>query len=284
MWRQQLRRATVSLSLAVALALAVGCSGATGERTDDPVTALSPSQMNALLAAVASDAIYPQVQGIGVNVTGSGEVVVVPDIAVLSMGVEGRGSTVAAARAVAANAMDGVIEALRANSVADRDIVTQYFSIQPEYVYVQITEDPDAVGGVVQRTEQRLIGYRVANTILSKVRNLAALGAIIDGSVEAGGDAVRVNGITFTLDDPAAAARQARGLAVADAVAKATLMVTDGGAQLGKLAFISETSSIYPKKEITPPSRDEGLAGGPSVISPGEMSVMVTVHAIWAIE
>ena len=127
-------------------------------------------------------------QSSGIWVNGEGSVTVVPDVAVLSLGVETQAATVAQAQAQAAEAMDVVMTELENWGINESDIKTQYYSIYPVKRY--------------NNGQEFLIGYRVTNTVTAKVRQVDDTGAIIDTVVRAGGDTIRINNIYFTVDDP----------------------------------------------------------------------------------
>ncbi len=74
-------------------------------------------------------------QNNGIWVTGVGKVTVTPDVAVVTLGVQAQASTVADAQQQTAKAMADVMAALEGNSVAVKDIATQYFNITPVYSY-----------------------------------------------------------------------------------------------------------------------------------------------------
>jgi len=116
-------------------------------------------------------------QNIGIWVTGVGEIPVVPDIAMLSIGVQAQKDTVAEAQQAAAGAMNGVMDVLDSYNIAEADIQTQQFSIQPVYRWTE--------------NEQILVGYNVTNIITVKIRNIDDAGSIIDAAVTAGGDYAR---------------------------------------------------------------------------------------------
>ena len=104
--------------------------------------------------------------------------------------------------------MDAVIASLGINGVAGDDIRTTHFSIQPVTVY---EEGP--------RGDQtpKIVGYRVSNFATARIRDLSAVGGIIDAAAAAGGDAVRINGIGLAVDDPQPLEVEARKLALEDA-------------------------------------------------------------------
>ena len=125
----------------------------------------------------------------GISVNGVGSVTVALDIAVLSIGVEARWSTVAEARQKAARALAAVRASLKRNGVDDKDIRTQGLSIRPAY-----SSRPT--------TTPQIIGYVTTNSVAVKVRNLDNASKVLDDAVEAGGDETRVIGISFAVDKP----------------------------------------------------------------------------------
>ena len=205
-----------------------------------------------------------------ISVSGTGEVQAEPDIATVSTGVEVQADTVAEARAGAADAADAVIAALRANGVEDSDIRTVDFAIHPRYDYSGETP--------------RIVGYVVFNNVLVTVRDVEGVGALIDAVAEAGGDAVRFNGISFSHEDPAALAEQARALAIEDARAKAEQLAELTGVTLGPVLSVVETSWAAP---LLGQARGMEFAMADSAatsIQPGTSAVTVTVQAAWEVE
>ncbi len=205
----------------------------------------------------------------GIWVTGQGKVTVVPDVAILSLGVEAQASTVEQATNQAAAAMDRVMATLEANGVADRDIETQWFNIYP------VTRWTDY--------EEVLVGYRVTNMATVKIRDVEAVGGIIDAVARAGGDLTRIHGVSFTVDDPSLYYDQARAEAVADAIAKARQLATLAGVGLGQPFYISESGGFVPVYY------DYGIAmleasGASTPISPGETEITITVSMAFAIQ
>ena len=207
----------------------------------------------------------------GVWVTGDGEVTVVPDVAILSLGVEAQAITVQQAMDEAAIAMDQVMAALRANGVAERDIQTQWFNIYP-------------VRDWIDEGREILIGYRVSNTVSAKIRDVAATGSIIDRVAEAGGDSTRIQGVTFTVDDPSQYHSEARAKAMADAKAKAQQLADLAGVDLGRPFYISESGGFVPIYRDYGYGMLEAGAVPPTPISPGETEVTLTIQMAFAID
>lgn len=168
-----------------------------------------------------------------INVTGEGEAAIAPDMAIVTLAVLREAETARAALDANNEAMADVIAAMKEAGIADRDLQTAGLSIQPRYVY------PENGQG-----EPRITGYQVANTLTLRVRELSALGSIIDRSVTLG---VNQGGdITFTNDDPAAATSEARRRAVEDALQRAQTLAEAAGVELGEIVTISERTEASP--------------------------------------
>lgn len=206
-----------------------------------------------------------------IHVVGSGSVVAEPDIATLNLGVSVEKKTVAEAREAAAAAMTAVIAALKANGIAENDIRTERFSIYPQYDYTD--------NGRVLR------GYRVNNTVSTKVRELENLSGVIDGAAEAGGDIIVVNSIQFMIEDPTPLQAQARGLAVKDAEAKAQTLADASGVKLGKPVAITETTSGGPPPIAFAKAEEfaADTAHSSTPIEAGELTVIVNVTVVYEI-
>jgi uncharacterized protein YggE len=206
----------------------------------------------------------------GIWVSGTGEVTAAPDIAVLRLGIEAQAGTVAQAQSEAAEAMEAVMEALDDNGVDEKDIQTQYFSID------QITRWDD--------DEIIVIGYRVTNMVTAKIREIDDTGTIIDAVAIAGGDLTRVNSISFSIDDATVYYEEAREEAMADAKAKAEQLAELAGVELGKPTYISEGTIYYPvdyrDAGAMVPAAEEGYT---TPISPGEMELSLTVQVVYEI-
>ena len=208
-----------------------------------------------------------------------GRLPVAPDLALLNLGVEAMADTVADARTDAATAMAAVIAALKANGIADADIQTSYFNISPEYTYREVTTGDSRYG------EQMLVGYRVTNNVTAKVRDLDSVGATIDATAEAGGNAARIQNIRFTVEDSSAAQLQARENAVKDALDKADHFASLAGVNRGSLLSISESGGGAPVTRsfgLDSAMMFESAASTP--ISAGELEIAIYVQAVFAIE
>ena len=268
---KKVRSGLVVAGLAALALVAAAC--ADGTTADGTTGGLNAAQIESLARSLG---VSTSVLGgnTGIHVSGAGTASATPDIAVLSLGVEGQARTVAEANAIAADAIAAVLAVLRGSGIDDEDMETQHFSIQPQYSFDRNT-------GV-----QTLTGYRVTNSLVVTLRDLDAVGSIIDAAAAAGGDATRINSIGFRVEDGVALEAEARQLALEDAVAKADLFAEATGVSRGKLVFITESSFQQFARAESALSFDGGFsaATAPTEILAGDFDVRVNVQAVFSID
>ena len=197
-----------------------------------------------------------------ISVTGEGEVTVVPDICILSLGIEAQDKEVAKAQAVAAGAMNDVMTMLGEKGILEKDIQTSDYSIDPVW------------------EERKIVAYRVKNMVKVKIRDVDRIGEIIDATAKAGGDLTRIEGIRFGVDDPKPYYEEARRKAVCDAREKAEQLAELNGVKLGEPISVSESGGYVSSSKGY--YRTMEVAGAPP-ISPGEMEIKLTVDITYAI-
>ena len=232
----------------------------------------------ALAAALAAPAFAQQVTvtpGI-ITIEGLGEVVAKPDMAIVTSGVTSQGAT--ARDALTANTADmaKLIETLKAAGIADRDIQTSGFSVSPNYVY---SNEVDANG---YSKPPRINGYIVSNQVTIRVRDLTALGTILDQSVTVGANTV--NGVSFSVADPANLYTEARKKAFADARAKAELYAEAAGVELGDIAAITETQGYGVPQPYMMREMAAADMAAPVPVQAGELSFTINVTVSWQLD
>ncbi|MFA7248965.1 MAG: SIMPL domain-containing protein [Dehalococcoidia bacterium] len=206
----------------------------------------------------------------GIAVAGIGSVWVTPDVARLSIGVSSTARTVADARSQAANAMQAVQNALTEQGVEGKDIQTQYFNISPQY-------------SSVPGSQPTITGYVVSNQVQVTVRNIDSVSEVLDTAVAAGGNAVRVNGISFTVDQPARYMDQAREAAVKDALSRATVLARAAGVSVGRPRSIVESGGNVPIPVAPRAAAPSAMDGAPTPVSPGEQQIQVSVSIVYEV-
>jgi len=258
------------LIAAIAVLGTLGCTS--NEASPSKETVASPPILTEELRAMAG-VLGNSSQQAGIWVNGQGKVSVVPDLVNLSLGIEAQATTIAEARSQAAEAMDKVMATLKAGGIAEKDIRTSRFSIYPITKWDRETE------------EEKRVGFRVTNMVNAEIRELEKVGQIIDSVAEAGGDLTRIQGISFTVEDPTIHQSQAREKAFADANAKAQQLAGLAGVTLGKVTYLTESSGYASPRiegQVFLERADAGSA--PTSISPGEQEIGVSVQVGYGIE
>lgn len=176
-----------------------------------------------------------------ITVLGTGEVLAKPDIGQFSFGVQADGADAGSAQNASAAAMNAILGALSDAGVADTDIKTTNYSLNPKYR----TEDRVcAYGTYCPPGEQILDGYQVLQTVEVKVRDLASAGTLLTRVGELG--ATNVSGLSFTIDDDEALKAEARTKAVANAKEKAAAQAADLGVRIVRMTGFWEDEGPYP--------------------------------------
>lgn len=204
----------------------------------------------------------------GMTLVGVGEVRARPDLAVVRIGVVSQAATARAALDDNNKSMLEIMAALEAQGVAERDVQTSQFSVQPRYRH-----DPE------NQLPPRIDGYEVSNQLAVIIRDLDRLGAVLDLAVSVGSN--QILGVEFSLADPEPRRDEARRLAVEDALRKARLYAAAAGIELGSIRAIAEQSRERPPQPLY---RQMEMAADASVpIAAGEQAVEVEVTIRWDI-
>jgi len=200
-----------------------------------------------------------------ITVTAMGRVAVRPDVVLVTLGAETRASTLAEATADVGRRMGEALARVKALGVAENDITTVVYAVDP--IAAPRRSDDEA---------PRIVGYRVANVVRLRLRDLAAAGRIVDAAIAAGANTV--SALQFTLDGPARAESEARVFAVRAAAAKAREIADSAGVRLGELVWISESAPIRPVPRAAMATQ---VAPGP--VEPGQLEIVVGIEARYRI-
>ena len=201
-----------------------------------------------------------------ISVTGEGVVEAAPDIATISLGVTTEAPTAAAAMAAHSAALAAVLDRLRAAGVADRDLQTSNLTLNPNWVGYDSGKAP------------KISAYTASNMLTVRVRALASLGTVLDSAITDGANTL--NGVTFGVAEPRPALDEARKKAVADAIARATLLVGAAGAKLGPILSITESSDFAPM----PVFAMESDAAKSVPVAGGEVGLTASVTVVFEIK
>jgi uncharacterized protein YggE len=212
------------------------------------------------LAQAVQPSFAQPVTGTRLDISATGEVTRVPDIAVISAGVVTRSPTAVAALADNAARMERVRAALKRAGIADRDIQTSNVSLNPDYRYAE-NQPP------------QLTGYNATNTVNVRFRDIRATGRILDALVAEGAN--QINGPSLTIDKPETALDEARAKAIANGRARAEIYARSLGMRVVRLLSVSESSGFSGPMPMV--RGDIAQRSAKTEIVPGEQQLQVSV-------
>ena len=206
-------------------------------------------------------------------VSGEAKSTVAPDLAILTLGVAETRKSAREALDASNKSMADVLKALKSDGIADKDLQTSAFSIQPQYSYPD-SQDNNPKPPV-------LTGYTVSNLLTVRVRDISKLGGVLDSSVTLG---VNEGGdIRFTNDNPDKVIDAARKNAMKNAMAKAETLADSAGVKLGRIVEITENMQQPEPMPVARMSMAKEAADAVPITG-GENSYSVTVNVTYAIK
>jgi uncharacterized protein YggE len=155
-----------------------------------------------------------------------------------------------------------VIDVLHDAGVADDDIQTSDLSVQPVF-------DDD----------NHVTGYEATNTVTARIRDLGKAGSIIDAAAAKAGDTIRVQGITFSIDDDSKLLAPARTKATMRAPAQAEQLAGSAGVEVGDVQSIRESTGSVPVAY----SGDAAARASETPVQPGSETLSVSATVVFTI-
>ncbi len=219
-----------------------------------------------LMGQAASPAPTP---GSTIVVTGRAERKIPADRASISIAVETRGPTAAAAAFDNARLQKAVLQALRGAGVQDAQLSSAGYSVEPNW-------REDDRGRPSKRD-----GYVAENSIYVEVTELDRIGVFIDAALAAG--ATNVGGVQFTATNTEEARRAVLAAAIINARGDAETMAKAAGGTLGRLIEVSTERFDPSPRMLLQEVRVTGPGGGPTEIAPREIEVSVIVATRWSL-
>jgi hypothetical protein len=217
-------------------------------------------------ALIATDAIMPvamiaqEMPKAQITVVGEASIALAPDLARVRAGVISEGKTAREASENNRKVMADVVGAIKGVGVAEKDIQTSRYSIQPVYDQARPVPGP-------------FKGFQASNNVIVKFRDLERIGELIDRVVAAGANSM--GGVEFSVAEPGKALDSARAEAFADARRKAELYAKTAGVALGRAVSIAEQSSGF--QPVAMYARAAIAQGGETPIVSGEITLHATV-------
>lgn len=218
-----------------------------------------------------------------ITVSGTGDVLAIPDVGTFSFTVDEKTKTVTDAQNAASTKVNNVISAIKAMGVADVDIQTDSYNSNPTYQYntypcPQPLSDGSSVSSDVSSAiiypcsqgKNVLTGYEVSQSVSVKIRKTADAGAILTkvGSFNVS----YISGLNFVVDNIDLVQAQARDKAIADAKAKAEVLAKSLGVSLDKVISFNESGTMPVYYGAMDTASIKGMGGG-TVATPPQLPV-----------
>ena len=253
-WKSAVAAAGGAAVAAVAvIALSNGSTGPAGATVPPDTT--TPGQSGAEDTATRS-----------ITVTGHGTVTVVPDIATLNAGVQATAPTaVEALDTVATNSQD-LVATLTGLGIAEEDIQTSGLNLFPTF-------DSDG---------REITGYQASTSVNVTIRDVEAVGGVIDGLEGFVGEELTLGGISFGYDDPEAVLGDARSAAIENARTRAEQYATAAGAEVGEILRIVEGSTPQVFRDAGFAAEDAAAAS--VAIEPGTQDLAADVTVVFEMD
>lgn len=163
-----------------------------------------------------------------IQVSGSAVVKVIPDLVTIQLGVTSNATTPQSVYDQNTMAMKRVTAAVRTLGVADKDISTDYYIIQPVY------QNYDSLD---------IKGYRIHNTVVVNLKDVSKVSQVLAAALSAGAN--EVVDVQFKTTQLRQHRDEARELAMQAAQEKARDLASAANAQPGCVLTIDENSWSY---------------------------------------
>lgn len=162
--------------------------------------------------------------GAKITVSGTGEIRVNADTAVVSVGVFAQDKDAIRAQSKANEIIAAIRQALTEAGISAEDINTGYINLYANYDYRGDT--------------QEITGYNANSTLAVRVTDMAKVGSVIDTAFGAGANTL--DGVSFSVTDAAEAREAALRAAVENARAKADILADAAGLNITGIEAIQD--------------------------------------------
>lgn len=223
----------------------------------------------ACLTALAAYPVHAETPP-SITVEGHGEAQGKPDIATITLGIVTQGKTSAEAMEANAKIASGLLTQLRERGIADRDLMTVGLSLNPEYA-----------NDTNRANAPKIVGYRAANRLAVRLRDVSKVGSVLDLATAAGVN--DISGPTFGVADQQALQDEARKKAAADARRVAELLAQSLGVKLGAIREIADNAGPRPIPEPRLMRAAPAAMGAAPPVEGGELTASASVTVVFDI-
>ncbi len=222
--------------------------------------------MFAVLLMVQQPAVQLPPQPPVLVVSGNSDLLVVPDEAVVRLGIVRQASAAEAAQSDANGVAQAILTAITKLGVPAGQIQTARLILTP--VYAPRSGD--------SRNPPRIVSYNATNTISVRIDNLALVGLVIDAGLDAGAN--QLEGVQFGLRNDLPSRERALQQAVEEARSKAKVMAEALHVNLAEVLEATEGGvSVVPRGEMMMAPRAALAMSNDTPVSPGQIEVHANV-------
>lgn len=209
--------------------------------------------------AAAASGAQEQTERI-ITVRGTGSVSAAPDMVSLNLGVQSNDINLNSAINDNNSRIESIISVIKDFKIPETDYHTSNFSVYYQKPY----NDEDTEGS-----------YNVNNNIFIEVQDISVIGKFIQQALNAGAN--QFYGLEYGITDPEPMMKNARKLAIENAIALAEETAGYAGLGIGDIISIEESPSygggaVY-AKELTTARSSNGI-----ITAPGEKTIEVQVN------
>lgn len=198
-------------------------------------------------------------------VAGMGVIEAEPDMAILNGSIVTQEEEASLSQKKNNELTKNVITAMLEAGIDEKDLQTVSYNVSPVYTY-RSGEEP------------KLIGYKTVHQLSISVKDLEALGSIIDLAMETGVN--QIQGIRFDMQNREDLQRQAIAAATMDARVKAETAIKPEGMSIVELQELHVMTSDPVTSDKRNFDQAPESAGGTSVM-PGTQSIVAHVQATY---
>jgi uncharacterized protein len=214
-----------------------------------------------------------------INVSGTGEVKAIPDIATISFTLTKDASTAKESQSSLNTQVEKVLAFIKTKDIKDADVKSEYGGINPKYTSTTI----NCFAYPCPQPESKITGYTATQSISIKVRAVDTANDVRTGLANLG--VTNISGPTFGIDDETLLQEQARDKAIKNAQEKAEKLAKSLGVKIVRVAGFSENGGNYPmmySKDMMANSLTSGSAPAPT-LPKGENTISSTVNITYEI-
>ncbi len=204
--------------------------------------------------------------GAEITVTSNGQVEGKPDTASFGIGVDTTANSAVSALEQNNAQVTKLENSLEANGVLAKDIQTSW---------LDLSTNTNSNGTVT--------GFEADDQLNVTMHNLSDLGEALDAAVQATGNGVTLNGISFSISDQSALLAAARAQAMLSARTEADQLAGGAGMALGPIVRVTDQENGY-----QPPYFSDAATFAPTAgrvpVQPGQQQISVQVTVVYQLK